>query len=124
MFSCSFSLVLSLKQQQQTYLTVWGLTRILILEHLPDSFISVNKANDTLFMVHEFQTSPQQDLGAFYLFLNLFLGKFLKLLGRWNGSRPGQTSVTKVLLFLKYVHGPALNPGMERTQIPLWEGSG
>ena len=79
----------------------------LILEHLSDSFISVNKANDILFMAHEFQTS-QQDLGDIYLFLNLFLGKFLKLLGRWNGSRPGQTFVTKVLPFLKYVHGSAL----------------
>lgn len=47
-------------------------------------------------------------------FLNLFLSKFLKLLGRWNGSHPSQTSMTKVLLFLKYVHRLVL--------ILVWKG--
>lgn len=72
----------------------------------------VNKASDSLVKdvsATNISTGFGNLLGFFFSpLLNLFLGSLPKLLGRWNGSYPSQTSVTNRLLFLKCVQRPTL----------------
>lgn len=101
-----FSLTLLFKAGRRT----WSLTGILMRERYLSGTLA-NKASDSLVKdvgATNISTGAGNLLGFFFPLLNLFLGSLPKLLGRWNGSYPSQTSVTNTLLFLKYVQRPTL----------------